>query len=67
MWISGRGDSGGFEPEPGPDRRAKLAEEATDRALRDRVRGDAALQRAVDVLLGLKALNIGVGSVLSGD
>ncbi len=65
--ISGRGDSLGFEPEPGPDRRAKLAEEATDRALRDRVRGDAALQRAVDVLLGLKALNIGVGSVLSGD
>ncbi len=65
--ISGRGDSLGFEPEPGPDRRAKLAEEATDRALRDRVRGDAALQRAVDVLLGLKALNIRVGSVLSGD
>ncbi|HBA85470.1 MAG TPA: hypothetical protein DCZ95_15395 [Verrucomicrobia bacterium] len=33
-------------------------EEKEDRQLRERVRGDAALRRAVDVLLGLKALNI---------
>ncbi len=65
--VSSRANALGFEPEPGPDRRAKLAEEATDRALRDRVRGDAALQRAVDVLLGLKALNIRTGSLSSED
>lgn len=47
-----------FEPEPGPDRRQRLDEEALDRVLRDRVRGDPVLQRALDVVLGLKALNI---------
>lgn len=47
-----------FEPEPGPDRRQRLDEEALDRALRDRVRADPVLQRALDVVLGLKALNI---------
>lgn len=54
-----------YEPEPGPDRRQRLEVEDADRALRDRVRGDAALQRAVDVLLGLKALNIKTGAVSS--
>ncbi len=33
-------------------------EEKEDRRLRERVRGDPALRRAVDVLLGLKALNL---------
>ena len=33
-------------------------QEKEDRKLRDRVRGDAALRRATDILLGLKALNI---------
>lgn len=52
-------DSGGseFEPPPDPDR-TELPEEALDRALRGRVRGDPVLRRALDVLLGLKALNI---------
>ncbi len=54
-----------YEPPPGPDRRTRLEEEDGDRALRDRVRGDAVLQRAVDVLLGLKALNIKPGAVSS--
>ena len=54
-----------FEPPPGPDRRMRLDEEDADRALRDRVRGDAVLQRAVDVLLGLKALNIKPGALSS--
>ncbi|HMP76818.1 MAG TPA: S41 family peptidase [Kiritimatiellia bacterium] len=49
-----------YEPTPGAglDHRQTLDEEAEDRALRDRMRGDPALQRATDVLLGLKALNI---------
>jgi C-terminal processing protease CtpA/Prc len=48
-----------YEPElASSERRALLDKELTDRALRDRLRGDEALQRAVDVLLGLKALNI---------
>jgi C-terminal processing protease CtpA/Prc len=35
-----------------------LDEEKEDKALRDRINGDTGLQRAVDILLGLKALNI---------
>lgn len=54
-----------YEPERGPDRRIRLDEEDSDLALRDRIRGDAALQRAVDVLLGLKALNIRPGPLSS--
>lgn len=42
----------------GGDRRAVLDEELADRALRERTRGDVPLRRAVDLLLGLKALNI---------
>jgi carboxyl-terminal processing protease len=48
-----------YEPELAADRRVLLDKELTDKALRERVRGDAALRRAVDILLGLKALNIG--------
>jgi carboxyl-terminal processing protease len=48
-----------YEPEfSASDRRVVLEKEYADRALRDRLRGDATFQRAVDVLLGLKALNI---------
>ncbi len=50
-----------YEPADQPDRRERLAVEALDRELRDRVRGDAVLQRALDVVLGLKALNIRAG------
>lgn len=56
-----------YEPEVLPDRRIRLDEEDSDLALRDRIRGDAVLQRAVDVLLGLKALNIRPGSLSSGN
>ena len=46
-----------YEPDPRRDTRRKtLEQEKADRALRDRVRGDTALRRAVDVLLGLRAL-----------
>lgn len=54
-----------YEPESVMDRRATLAQEIEDRALRDRWRGDPALRQAVDVLLGLKALNIRAGGVSS--
>jgi len=48
-----------YEPEPPADPARELSsEEKEDRLLRDRVRGDETLRRAVDVLLGLKALNI---------
>lgn len=48
-----------YEPEPPVDPVRELSsEEKEDRLLRDRVRGDETLRRAVDVLLGLKALNI---------
>ena len=47
-----------YDIQPMPDRRQVLEEERADRALRDRLRGDGALRRAVDILLGLKALNI---------
>lgn len=58
-------DGPDFEHEAGPDRREVLEVELGDRALRDRIRGDAALKRAIDVLLGLKALNIRAGGVSS--
>lgn len=51
-----------FDVEPVADRRALLEQELQDFALRNRIRGDAALRRAVDILLGLKALNIGSNS-----
>jgi carboxyl-terminal processing protease len=48
-----------FEPEPATTGKTEISdEEKQHRQLRDRMRGDAALRRAVDVLLGLKALNI---------
>ena len=54
-------DGGGgpeFEPNAALDRRHTVREELEDRALRSRLQGDAVLRRAVDILLGLKALNI---------
>ena len=48
-----------FEPEATPvNGREITEEEKQDKKLRERVKNDAALRRAVDVLLGLKALNI---------
>jgi carboxyl-terminal processing protease len=47
-----------YEPDGVRDRRGRLEVEALDRELRDRVRGDVVLQRALDIALGLKALNI---------
>ena len=48
-----------YEPElQSSERRILLEKELADRALRDRLRGDETFQRAIDVLLGLKALNI---------
>lgn len=48
-----------YDAEPVVDRRQLLDQELQDYALRNRVRGDTTLRRAVDLLLGLKALNIG--------
>lgn len=48
-----------YDAAPQADRRALLEEELHDYRLRTRIRGDAILRRAVDILLGLKALNIG--------
>lgn len=56
--VSARPGRTEYEPDGAGDRRQRLEEEALDRALRDRIRGDDDLQRAVDVVLGLKALNI---------
>ena len=48
-----------YEPEPAAEGQKELSsEEKEDKLLRERVRGDETLRRAVDVLLGLKALNI---------
>ena len=48
-----------YEPEPATAGKKDLSsEEKEDQLLRERVRGDETLRRAVDVLLGLKALNI---------
>jgi carboxyl-terminal processing protease len=59
------GLSDDYEPEAMPDRRATLDQEREDRALRDRLRGDLPLRQAVDILLGLKALNIRASGVFS--
>jgi carboxyl-terminal processing protease len=54
-----KGSGSDYEPElTSSERRVVLEKEYADRALRDRLRGDEVLKRAVDVLLGLKALNI---------
>jgi carboxyl-terminal processing protease len=55
-----------YEPDLVADRRVLLEKEIADKALRERVRGDPALRRAVDILLGLKALNIGPHGLSSG-
>jgi carboxyl-terminal processing protease len=48
-----------YEPEPVTDGKKEISdEEKEDKLLRERIRGDETLRRAVDVLLGLKALNI---------
>jgi carboxyl-terminal processing protease len=48
-----------YEPELTPSRgRELIPEELEDRNLRLRLRGDPVLRRAVDILLGLKALDI---------
>lgn len=48
-----------YEPElVSSGKKVASDQEKEDRKLRDRVRGDAALRRATDILLGLKALNI---------
>lgn len=47
-----------YEPEPAAGKEYVSDEMKEHRLLRQRVRGDATLQRAVDVLLGLKALDI---------
>ena len=52
-------DESQYEPEPVPNEKQEVSkEEKENRKLRDRVRGDPALRRAVDILLGLKALNV---------
>lgn len=57
--LTNRGDEGPeYEPNLLLDRRQQVTEELEDRALRSRLVGDAGLRRAVDILLGLKALNI---------
>lgn len=57
-----------YEPNNEGDRRAVLEEERADRALRERTRGDRTLRRAVDLLIGLKALNMGrTGVPLPGE
>lgn len=45
------------------DRRARLPEEERDAALRRRVRGDGTLERALDILTGLKTLHPASGGV----
>ena len=48
-----------FEPAPDEDGRKEASEEEKEeRRLRDRVRGDAELRRAADLLLGLRALDL---------
>jgi carboxyl-terminal processing protease len=48
-----------YEPEPVVDGKKEWSEEEKeDKRLRERVRGDETLRRAVDILLGLKALNV---------
>jgi C-terminal peptidase prc len=49
------------------DRRHRLEIEERDAAMRRRVRGDGTLERAVDILIGLKSLNKAPGAVSSPD
>lgn len=49
----------GEDYEPSPPGEEPSEQEEEDRRLRERVKGDPVLRRAADVLLGLKALNIG--------
>ena len=49
------------------DRREKLEEEERDAATRRRVRGDGTLERAIDILIGLKSLNKAASKVSSPD
>jgi hypothetical protein len=46
------------EPPTLTRKRETIEEELEDLQLRNRVKGDSALSRAVDILLGLKALDI---------
>lgn len=52
-------------PEDLLDRRQRLEVELRDAALRRRVRGDGVLERALDIITGLKSLNNGSGEVSS--
>lgn len=47
------------------DRRATMEVEARDAAARRRVRGDGVLERAIDIVIGLKSLNKAPGEVFS--
>jgi len=59
-------DTHDFEPAANLlDRRQVLEEEARDAATRRRVRGDGTLERAVDILIGLKSLNKAASKVSS--
>ncbi|HMO05352.1 MAG TPA: S41 family peptidase [Kiritimatiellia bacterium] len=59
-------DTRDYEPPPDLlDRRGQLDVELRDAAVRRRVRGDGALERAVDMIVGLKSLNNDGGTVSS--
>jgi len=61
--LSTPGVMEGYEPELTERKRKKMSdEEHEDLALRKRVRSDSVLQGAADLILGLKALNVGVSS-----
>lgn len=61
-------DTHDYEPEVDLlDRREKLEEEERDAATRRRVRGDGTLERAIDILVGLKSLNKAASKVSSPD
>ena len=47
-----------YKPEPASSRKVTLDQEITDRNLHERIGKDAMLQRSVDILQGLRALNI---------
>ena len=55
--VKTRDDKAAYEPQVNHGENT-LDEEAEDRLIRDRVRYDPTLRRAVDLLLGLKALKI---------
>jgi C-terminal processing protease CtpA/Prc len=59
-------DTRDYEPPPDLlDRRGQLEVELRDAAVRRRVRGDGVLERAVDMIIGLKSLNNDDGTVSS--